>query len=276
MKKVITISIVLLLLSLPWAGASALVLTEPSMPTHEDRLLVRYSPEPGDNITRVWLRHSADEVDQEDLDLTKDPKTGNYSVDLGIFPPGSEIRYDVYAWNRSVGGDNVSVASMVEMRWHDVIQGKDLHQELGRPMLVYYYSDDDKASYPMDTETFNDERVLNLSAEFVTIRVNVDQDPFTANETHVLETPSVLFLDERAGFFRGQDLHEEVHRLTGFRTAGKLIKHMNFALGKGPRPDETPEPLYPSVTHYLILMVVSFLAVVGLMYLLVRIRYRRH
>lgn len=250
------VAVVILSVQLTWpATALAEVRHEPLIPTHEDDVRVQYSPEPGDNTSMVLLDAVVGEEVLGPLTLAPDDETGNYTYDLGVHPPGTEISYTVTAWNRTVGQENFSISSVVTVLWHeDMDEAKGLAAELGRPLLIFLMRDGDKDSYPMLMETFTDGTVLNLSAEFVAIKVDVDEDPSLAHDLAVVRTPVTLFLNEDS---------KEVHRTEGLRRPKAMAADMRYALGTGPRPDEDGTATPPTATYYLVLSFFVILVVVS-------------
>jgi hypothetical protein len=260
----ISISCLLVLITLiPDNGAEGLVIHAPVQPSHEDDITITYVPEPEDNTSLVRLRYLIDDLEEEVLDLQEDPDTGNFSHVLGGFPPGTTISYSITAWNKTVGEDEIIVASIVQMNWYRDIDGaKAASNRLGRPIMIFFESQSSDDSYRMHTTTFTDERVLNLSAEFIAVKIDVDKDVTTAlDEFKIESTPSVVFLDNTS---------QEVHRVYGYRKADALLKDMAYALGNGPKP-ETDEPaLDPAMIRYPVMAAMVLLSIIALMVLLLR------
>ena len=246
------------------SGAEALVTIDPVQPTHEDMITMTYTPEPEDNTSVVRLRYTIGTLQEELLDLEEDPITGNFTHDMGVFPPGTTVTYSVTAWNRTVGQDNVTVAAIVEMAWYtDLEKAEAVAARLERPMMVFFYSDGSKGSLDMIGATYRDERVLNLSAEFVVVKIDYDSHASMAlNEPwHIDNLPTVVFLDNTS---------KEVHRSVGHRDAGEMLKEMKFALGKGPRPERDTPAINPEMLRYLILIAVILIVIISMMVMLIK------
>jgi hypothetical protein len=271
------ISVMVLLISIqlpgqihaPFTGpAAGEVVHHPLRPTHLDNITISYSPEPGDNTSVVRLSYSIDDAPTDEVDLFDDKVTGDFTYDLGVHLPGTRISYEIVAWNRTVGSNNITVSSLVEMVWlDDLEEAKELAMVLGMPILVFVSDLTDKHSYEMMQVAFADERVLNLSLEFVTVKVDAYDDPSTTHDLDVKETPTLIFLDNET---------REVHRVVGPLTGGLIVKHMHFALGRGDLPKKDLNPRFPSFVHYLLIMMAVILMTIFIIFLYVRGYYRRY
>jgi len=260
---ILLLSILVLLVILPDNGVESLVIHTPVQPSHENEISITYRPDPGDNTSLVRLRYFVDDLEDEVLDLEQDIDTGNYSYVLGDFPPGTTISYTVTAWNVTVGQDEIIVASIVKMNWYrDMDDARAASSRLGRPMLLFFESQSSDDSYKMLTTTFIDERVLNLSAEFIAVKIDVDKDVATAlNEFNIQTTPAVVFLDNTS---------KEVHRVGGYRNGNDLLKDMGYALGTGPMPKKDEPALNPAMIRYPVVAAMVLLTVIAIMVLLLR------
>ena len=249
--------------------AGAMVTSFPSRPTHEDRITITYKPGPSDNMTQVRLLLNMNNTTADDLDITKlhDNATNSYTYDLGVQDPGTTIAYSVIAWNVTVDTGNISVASVVDVLWHsDLQEAKSTAARLHRPMLIMFWSNDDRTNMEIMTKTFNDERVLNLSATFVCLKLRLDDDPGLAFRWNITFEPAFVFLDNTS---------REVHRVHGNLTADTMLAHMRFALGLGPRPVEKPHPLFADPVRNILIVAFLLLLVLGITALRARWWVRR-
>jgi len=246
---------VLLISSLPVGAA---VTFSPPRPTHEDRVTITYKPSPSDNTTQVRLILNINNTTTKDIDITKlhNNATDSYTIDLGVQAPGTTIAYSVIAWNVTADSGNISVASAVDVLWHsDLKEAKATAARLHRPMLIMFWSNDDRTNMAIMTRTFNDERVLNLSATFVCLKLRLDDDPVLAFQWNITMEPMFVFLDNTS---------REVHRVHGNLTADQLLAHMLFALGLGPRPVDKPRPLFADPVRNIIIVAFLLLLVLAI------------
>lgn len=260
---VLVLSAVLFLSSSIPAGA--LVTVSPTRPTHEDFLTINFSPGPEDNTTQVRLLLNFNNTTTDDIDITKhrNNATNRYEYDLGVQAPGTTISYSLIAWNVTADEGNISVASVVTMLWHsDLGEAKATAARLHRPMFLMFWSNDDRTNMEIMTRTFNDERVLNLSASFVCVKLRLDDDPAIAGLWDITLEPAFVFLDNSS---------REVHRTHGNLTADMMLAHMHFALGTGPRPVEKAHPLFADPMRNI--LVVAFVIIIILGVLALRARW---
>jgi len=238
-----------------------IVTYSPIQPTHEDTIKLIYTPAPEDNTTAVTLVLSVNNTTETNIDMTKlrSNTTGEYTYDLGVRPPGTTLSYSVIAWNRTVDDGNISVASIVEMLWHNnIAAAQNLAKRLGRPMLIMFWSLGEKTSSDLLIGPFNDERVLNLSADFICVKLEVGSDPDLYRQWAIDRTPTVVFLDNRS---------EEVDRVSGPMSSEKLLAHMRFSLGLGPKPKERVQGLFADpmrnifIVTFLMLLLLAIVAV---------------
>ncbi len=236
----------------------------PLQPTHEDMIKLTYSPSIEDNTTTVTLVLSVNNTTATNIDMTKmrDNATGEYTYDFGVRSPGTTLSYSVIAWNRTVDDGNISVASVVDMFWHyNLVAAQALAKHLGRPMLILFWSLGEKASTDLMIGPFNDERVLNLSANFVCVKLEVGSDPDLYRQWAIDRTPTLVFLDNRS---------KEVDRVRGPISSDKLLAHMRFSLGLGPRPKEKVQGLFADPMRNI--LIVTFLMLLLLAIVAVRAR----
>jgi hypothetical protein len=254
---IIALAMAVLILTASTFPVEALVQVTPDRPTHEDDIKINYTPGPADNTTVVRLILNINNTTTKDLDITKhrNNATGAYTYDLGVFAQGTAFSYSVVAWNMTVGEGNISVASVIDVLWHRDLQvAKALARHLGRPLLLLFWTGGERSSFDMITKTFDDVRVLNLTASFVCVNLRLDDGPDLARQWNITLAPTLVFLDNRSN---------EVHRVTGPLTSDQLLAHLRYALGTGPRPKEKVNGLYGDPTRNLLIATFLLLVVVG-------------
>ena len=245
----------LLVLSFPVDGV---VTYSPVRPSHEDAIVLTYAPAPEDNTTTVTLILSINNSSATNIDMTKlkNNATGKYSYDLGIWSPGTILSYSVVAWNRSVDDGNISVASAVDVLWHNSLEpAQALAKRLGRPMLILFWSIGEKASTDLMVGPFNDEGVLNLSTKYVCVKIEVSKNPDLYRQCDLDKTPTIVFIDNNS---------KEVDRASGPLSKDKLVAHMRFSLGLGPRPKEKVQGIFTDPTRNILVVVLLMLLVISI------------
>jgi hypothetical protein len=112
----------------------------------------------------------------------------------------------------------------------------ELARALGRPLLVFIYSDmDHTIEYMLPNRTdpsksgrFCNDAIVALSPSFVCLRVDRDADPAIAAMFGANETPCTILLDATAS--------RTLYRVSGPFRNGTLMGEMKHVLGFGPRP----------------------------------------
>lgn len=190
------------------------------------------------NITRVQVVLGVNSSDpravEQRFELAQAPGTDNFSVRAGPWAPGTEFvyRFEAFLSNGTVlrSVDSWSrTPDLIELRWHDSYdEAAGLARSLGRPLLVFVYSDLDHTSEYMLSGPFNNTEAIALSAGFVCLRVSADTDPAMARQLNASSTPSLVFMNASTG--RTLD---KVPKAFDNET---LVKEMRYILHKGPRP----------------------------------------
>jgi hypothetical protein len=254
----IIVALSILTQSVPVEGV---VTYSPLQPTHEDTIQLTYSPSPEDNTTTVTLMLSVNNTTATNIDMTKmrNNATGEYSYDFGVRSPGTRLSYSVIAWNRTVDDGNISVASVVDVLWHyDLGAAQAIAKRLGRPMLILFWSLGEKASTDLMIGPFNDERIMNLSANFICVKLEVSSDPDLYHQWALDKTPTLVFLNNRS---------KVVDQVSGPLSSDKVFAHMQYSLGLGPKPKEKVQGFYADpirnilIVTFLMLLLIAIVAV---------------
>jgi len=166
--------------------------------------------------------------------LAQAPGTDNFSVGAGPWAAGTEFVYHFEAF-LSNGTVLRSVDSwlrtpdLIELRWHDSYEeAAGLARSLGRPLLVFVYSDLDHTSEYMLSGPFRDAEALALSEYFVCLRVSADAGPAMARQLNASSTPCLVFMNASTG--------RTLDRVSKTFDGDTLVKEMRYILHKGPRP----------------------------------------
>lgn len=171
---------------------------------------------------------------EQRFELERAPGTNNYTTRQGPWAPGVELAYHFEAFlsNGAVIRSNESrtrTPDITEFIWHDSYdEAAGLAVSLGRPLLVFVYSDLDHSSDYMFSGPFQVGEAIALSAGFVCLRVSADADPALARQLNASSTPCLVFMNASTG--------RTLDRIpTGF-DGETLVKEMRYILHKGPRP----------------------------------------
>ncbi len=100
-------------------------------------------------------------------------------------------------------------------------QGFGEAREIGKPVLVFFSAAESVFCSQMLEETFTDQTVVDLSREFVCIKVDIEEEPQVCQEFHVEGYPTIQFMSPRG---------VPLNRFTGKREANQLAMQMQAAL----------------------------------------------
>ncbi|MDY6965868.1 MAG: thioredoxin family protein [Halobacteriota archaeon] len=117
-------------------------------------------------------------------------------------------------------------ASSIE--WHTYDEGMALAKELNKPVMIDFYKESCPACIRMDKETYTDKDVIQMSENFVNIKVDVEasQDSYNlAIDYGVSYLPTIAFTDPEG---------DETGRIIGYSDAETFEMVMESVLdGKG-------------------------------------------
>jgi thiol:disulfide interchange protein DsbD len=90
--------------------------------------------------------------------------------------------------------------------------------------MIDFGADRCGACKKLDEETFTDGRVIELSKNFVCIKVNTDKERGIVDKYGKIRfIPTLVFTDSQG---------DEIHRAIGFKNADKFLNEMHTALSK--------------------------------------------
>jgi len=184
--------------------------------------------------------------------LSRTNGTDGFSVRLGPWAPGFEFpyRFEASLSNGSVLDTNESwlrTPDVLGFKWHDsFLEAADIATSLGRPLLVFVYSDfDHSLEYMLPNRTqpslsgpFCNDAAVALSPAFVCLKVDADSDPALAARLGADETPCLIFINATS--------NSTLDRISGRFGNATLIGEMRYILGEGPRPSK-PGPYVADV-----------------------------
>jgi len=183
--------------------------------------------------------------------LSRANGTDGFWVRLGPWAPGEEFpfHFEAALSNGSVLGTNESwlrTPDVLAFRWHDSLsEATDIAASLGRPLLVFIYSNmDHSLEYMLPNANaslsgpFCNDAAVALSPEFVCLRVDADSDPGLAARFGADATPCLVFINATS--------NKTLDRLSGQFGNATLIGEMRYILRKGPRPSR-PGPFVADI-----------------------------
>ncbi|MHC1587352.1 MAG: thioredoxin family protein, partial [Candidatus Syntropharchaeia archaeon] len=104
-------------------------------------------------------------------------------------------------------------------------EGMQLAKSENKTVMIYFYSDSCGWCRKMEQTTFADERVVEMSKNFVTISVNAG-NPWVRAQYHIQGVPLIVFTDSQG---------KEIYRINGYRDADAFLEEMDSVLRGFPR-----------------------------------------
>ena len=96
-------------------------------------------------------------------------------------------------------------------------------EEKNSPIMVDFYSDWCGWCTKLDKETYQDEKVIQLSKRFVCLKLKTDKYPAIAKKYNIRALPTILFTDAEGKVVAGGP---------GFRNADRLLSEMRSVLSR--------------------------------------------
>ncbi len=93
----------------------------------------------------------------------------------------------------------------------------------GKPVMIDFYGVWCSWCRKLDKDTFPDARVQGAAADFICVKVDVDEDVESARKHDASSLPTTVFLDS-AG--------EEIHRVTGYQPPAAFAESIAVAKAK--------------------------------------------
>jgi len=106
------------------------------------------------------------------------------------------------------------------VHWYDYREAKTLAKQDGKPVYLYFRSDRCTYCLQMEKETLNSPEVARfLNLNFVSARIDSDQNPGLAAEYRVMGLPTSYFLSTEGGKIGG---------LPGFQAPDRFLAFLRF------------------------------------------------
>ena len=118
---------------------------------------------------------------------------------------------------------SIPTINAAEIEWHDYDEGMNLAASEGRIAMIYFHSDKCPACIRLDSTTFSDPKIIELSSNFVCVDVKGDRKVLA--KYYVRAYPTIVFVGLEG---------EEIFRLPGYREAPAFTAYAEAIL-EGPR-----------------------------------------
>jgi len=165
------------------------------------------------------------------------------------------IAFTVFVWGWTPG---VAFNKSASIPWHTSVEtARQQAASTGRPILIHFWSSTCQPCRFMDEQVFSDAEVAEtLRRDFIPVRINVEQLPYTAKEfgvtalpTEVIVSPSGQILQRWVG---AAERHRYLAQLVNFRRAwtadvspaANLPASPPLASPTASPPFSTPDPRY--------------------------------
>ncbi|MFH1453976.1 MAG: thioredoxin family protein [Armatimonadota bacterium] len=110
------------------------------------------------------------------------------------------------------------------IKWHySFDDGLKAAKTSGKPVMVDFTAEWCGWCKKLDSDTFTNYKVIELSKNFICVKVDADRYPSIVERYNVTGFPCILFLDSNGNV---------IHRVSGFKSADKFIKDMEYAYSK--------------------------------------------
>jgi len=111
-----------------------------------------------------------------------------------------------------------------EVRWHSSLPAAmKVAREVKKPLMVDFFSDRCGWCKVLDQKTYTDPEVWRCAEQFVSVKVDVGNDPGLAAQYRVMKLPMILFMNCKG---------EVIHTVIGFRPPAPFLVEMQKALEK--------------------------------------------
>jgi len=126
----------------------------------------------------------------------------------------------------------VPVTSATEIQWHEYEEGMALASSNNMPVMIDFYTEWCGYCRKMDDEVYVNDEVIELSKNFVNIKVDCGARPDLRQKYAVMGYPTIVFLNSNG---------DEVYRVYGYVPADVFKTDMQIALNlKDTAPTQTP------------------------------------
>lgn len=111
-----------------------------------------------------------------------------------------------------------------QIQWiYSLSDGLKLAQEKNKLLMVYFYANWCSQCKKLDRDTYIDPEVIKLSYDFISVKVNTDENPDDTKTYKVIGPPTIVFLNSKG---------EIIEKVIGYRESKDLISIMKKVLGR--------------------------------------------
>jgi thiol-disulfide isomerase/thioredoxin len=108
-----------------------------------------------------------------------------------------------------------------EIKWiHSPELVLKLAKSRNKPVMMYFYTESSEQCKKLNSEVYSNKEIINLSEQFIAVKVNAERYPNEASRYKVGGYPTVIFLGSKG---------TEKARMNGYYDSGEFFKIMNKA-----------------------------------------------
>ena len=101
------------------------------------------------------------------------------------------------------------------------------------PVMIDFYTDWCGWCKRLDSDTYVDAQVVAAAGDFVSVKINADEDRATATRYGITGFPTILFVDS---------MGNEIHRIVGYRPPQAFLAEMNRRSRRSRGGPDTGDP----------------------------------
>jgi thiol:disulfide interchange protein len=94
-------------------------------------------------------------------------------------------------------------------------------QQKSKPIMIDFYADWCGWCKRLDSDTYAHKDVISKAGDFISLKIDADIERGVCSKYRIAGLPTILFLDHTG---------KEIHRVVGYRQAGKFVQEMDAAL----------------------------------------------
>ena len=100
-------------------------------------------------------------------------------------------------------------------------EAMDVAKKRNQPVMIDFYADWCGWCERLDQDTYSHRDVMAIADQFVPLKVDADVERSLASRYKIAGLPTILFINPEGS---------EIHRVVGYRPAGKFVDEMQTAL----------------------------------------------
>lgn len=120
-----------------------------------------------------------------------------------------------------------------EIRWYeDFDEGLAEARRTGKPMMIDFYTDWCGWCDELDKKVYTDSDIIKLAEDFISVKIDADEDEETKEKYRVNAYPTIIFTDSQG---------KEISKIRGYKKAPFFAQSMSQVLAKVPKPVVKPK-----------------------------------